>query len=311
MQIEICLDSLDSAQKPVPLPGLPSSLEVFLTDGCRALEVSEGSTNWRIELCSNLIEGGGLTPSIGLLRACKRLLPNVGFMVMIRPRQGTFRYLDTELETMIEDIRASKEEGVMGFVFGCLDGDGRVDIEATRRLVKEAEGHEITFHRAIDVTPDILQALDDIREVGGITRVLTSGGAQSVPKGLSELNALMERAATFPDSDTQRITIVPGSGINSDNLAEIRHALPRMTEFHLSSGGKFIMHTLRQPRDAKHPVHLGFLRGFGDGGVWRIHDVWLGRVFEVVRVWEERERNGLQWDDGKVGRAESPRDVAT
>jgi copper homeostasis protein len=39
---------------------------------------------------------------------------------MIRPRIGNFVYDQDEIEVMLEDIRAFREEGVAGFVFGCL-----------------------------------------------------------------------------------------------------------------------------------------------------------------------------------------------
>lgn len=54
-------------------------------------------------------------------------------MTMIRPRTGSFVYSEDELLTMASDILAFKEEGVMGFVFGCLTAGGEVDVAACRR----------------------------------------------------------------------------------------------------------------------------------------------------------------------------------
>jgi copper homeostasis protein len=39
---------------------------------------------------------------------------------MIRPRIGNFTYSEDEITTMEEEIFSLKEEGVTGFVFGCL-----------------------------------------------------------------------------------------------------------------------------------------------------------------------------------------------
>lgn len=48
---------------------------------------------------------------------------------MIRPRVGDFLYSSSELEVMLEDIRAFKAlGGIRGFVIGVLTKDGRVDV---------------------------------------------------------------------------------------------------------------------------------------------------------------------------------------
>jgi copper homeostasis protein len=52
---------------------------------------------------------------------------------MIRPRTGSFVYSEDELLTMAADILAFKEEGIKGFVFGCLTRAGEVDVSACKR----------------------------------------------------------------------------------------------------------------------------------------------------------------------------------
>ena len=54
---------------------------------------------------------------------------------MIRPRPGSFVYFEPEIEVMIADIAAAREAGAAGVVFGCLDEDGNVDVEQTKRWV--------------------------------------------------------------------------------------------------------------------------------------------------------------------------------
>jgi copper homeostasis protein len=52
---------------------------------------------------------------------------------MIRPRIGNFVYNDDEIAVMLEDIKAFKEEGVTGFVFGCLDPGANVATDTLYR----------------------------------------------------------------------------------------------------------------------------------------------------------------------------------
>lgn len=52
--------------------------------------------------------------------------------VMIRPRTGDFLYSDAEIRVMLADIRAFKDAGADGVVFGVLETDGKVDVGRTR-----------------------------------------------------------------------------------------------------------------------------------------------------------------------------------
>ena len=76
---------------------------------------------------------------------------------------------------MAEEIRLAREYGADGVVFGLLTPDGEVDETRTAQLVREAEGMEVTFHRAFDMTRDSRQALEAVIRTG-CRRVLTSGG---------------------------------------------------------------------------------------------------------------------------------------
>ena len=99
----------------------------------------------RLELCSAL-SLGGLTPSVGLLRAVKRQIKTRTF-VMIRCREGDFVYDDDELVVMRDDIAALKESGADGFVLGVLNKDATINKEACRMLLQAAHPLPCTFHR--------------------------------------------------------------------------------------------------------------------------------------------------------------------
>ena len=170
----------------------------------------------RVELNSDLFHGG-LTPTLGALLTVKRHAPALPVMCMVRPREGGFCYTETEFETMLEDVRLFREHGADGIVFGFLHEDGTVDAERTARMLEAVGPLQSVFHRAIDVTPDPLAALDTLIGLG-VTRVLTSGQRPTVPEGIGTIRAMAEHAAG-------RIEILPGGGISADNAAWCREML--------------------------------------------------------------------------------------
>ncbi len=200
MLLEICVDSLESA-----------------------LIAQAGGAD-RIELCCAL-ECGGLTPSPGLLQQVRSLL-NIPVQVLIRPRSGDFCYSEREFEVMWEDILFAKLNGANGVVIGILNPDGRIDIARTKDLVEAARPLNVTFHRAFDFSRDPYQALEDVISTGA-DRILSSGQCQSAFMGITLLSELVALAG-------ERIVIMPGAGINSQNITNIIQET-KATEIHLSA----------------------------------------------------------------------------
>ena len=168
----------------------------------------------RVELCAAMYDGG-TTPSAGIIRMARKLL-SIELYVMIRPRGGDFLYSGQEFELMNEEIRHVKESGADGVVLGILKADGMVDVERTRELVELAAPLKVTFHRAIDMTRDLNEALEDVIRAG-CYRVLTSGGRNTVAEGLEQIRALTKRAAG-------RVQVMAGSGVNAANTRSLLDA---------------------------------------------------------------------------------------
>jgi copper homeostasis protein len=145
-------------------------------------------------------------------------------MVMIRPRGGDFVYSRRELSIMERDIEAVRRAGAAGVVFGCLTPDGEIDRAATRALMQYTGSLSVTFHRAFDVCRDALEGLEALVDLG-IDRVLTSGQAPTAPAGLELLTELVRVAG-------ERITVMPGVGIDSGNILRVA-AATRADEFHV------------------------------------------------------------------------------
>ena len=187
-----------------------------------ALAAQTGGAD-RIELCSGFLEGG-LTPSYAMILSARKYL-NIPFFVMIRPHGGDFLYSDTDFEMMRKDIRTCKEIMADGVVFGMLDEQGRVDKIRCSALVEMAKPLTVTFHRAFDMVSDPFKSLEDIISCG-FSRILTSGLQQNAIEGAEMISALIKIAGN-------RISIMPGSGINAGNLPLLIHKTNAI-EFHAS-----------------------------------------------------------------------------
>ncbi len=193
-----------------PVPGRRALLELCLESVDSAMAAERGGAD-RVELCANLLEGG-TTPSAGAIREARARL-SIRIHVMIRPRGGDFLYTDAEFASMRHDIRVAKDLGADGVVLGLLHADGTVDVPRTRELVELASPLPVTFHRAIDVSRDLPEALEAIIGTGA-ARVLTSGGKPSVIEGLSMVAQLARQAG-------DRIVVMPGCGIRQENVREV------------------------------------------------------------------------------------------
>jgi copper homeostasis protein len=165
----------------------------------------------RVELCASLIEGG-ITPSLGTILVARKVA-DIGIHAMIRPRGGDFLHDADEIATMEADIASAKSSGVDGVVFGVLDRDGRIDRATTERLIARARPVSVTFHRAFDMTPEPLLALETLIELG-VDRVLTSGQEPSAFEGAEKIAELVKAAV-------DRIVVMPGGGITAKNVGRI------------------------------------------------------------------------------------------
>ena len=187
-------------------------------------QLAQKSGAHRIELCDNPGEGG-TTPSIGMIKAARENV-DIELFPIIRPRGGDFLYSDDEFDIMKEDILQCKKIGCDGVVIGLLHADGTVDKIRTSQLVNLAYPMSVTFHRAFDRANDPFKAMEDIIECG-CERILTSGQQPTALEGIELILALIKKAE-------ERIIMMPGSGLRSDNIISIAQQSGAV-EFHSSA----------------------------------------------------------------------------
>lgn len=214
MQLEVCVDSLDSA----------------------IVALKSGAS--RLEVCKDL-HLGGTSPSEEFIAAIhdqkvKLNRVHIPCYAMVRPRDGDFFYTDDEFEIMRRQVEAhGSNDAIEGVVFGILTTNPTVRVDCPRttalcRLARDA-GLDVTFHRAFDsIDNTLVDALEDLIACN-VPRVLTSGGASSAHQGLSVLQELVHQSRG-------RISIMPGGGVSCHNVCNIQCSTG-VGEIHGSFGG--------------------------------------------------------------------------
>ena len=187
--------------------------------------VAEQAGADRVELCDDQTVGGVTPARDGLARV--RHLLTIDLFVMIRPRGVDFVYNEEEFEQMKKDVEYCKSIGCEGVVFGILLPETNcVDSLRCKELVELARPMQCTFHRAIDDTPDLTEAVETLIACG-FSRILTSGGKSNALEGLAALKHMADVAAG-------RIDIMPGGGVRASNIAAIMEQTT-VKEYHSSA----------------------------------------------------------------------------
>ena len=116
---------------------------------------------------------------------------------------------------MLEEAELFLEHGADGIAFGFLKTDRTVDAEKTKKMVEliHTKGGEAVFHRAFDVTPDPVKAIETLIECG-VDRLLTSGQQAKALDGAELLTELQ-------DKYRDQIELLAGSGVNDGNVREL------------------------------------------------------------------------------------------
>jgi copper homeostasis protein len=142
---------------------------------------------------------------------------------MIRPRSGDFVYSDEEFDRMKKEITIFKTMPVQGVVFGILDSENHLNLSQITDLAAIAHPLQVTIHKAIDQTPDLVSALESLKSVPGISSVLTSGGANSAIKGSATIRSMIAISGN--------IQIIAAGKVTAQNITRL-HQLIGGEEYH-------------------------------------------------------------------------------
>lgn len=210
-----------------------TTLEICVDNYQSILNAEKAGAN-RLELCSAL-GVDGLTPSPSLVKFAKTNFSGP-LQTMIRYRAGDFYYDFIDQQIMLDDLRMMLNLDVDGIVIGALTKQNEIDKDFLApfiKLTKQAK-KELTFHRAIDLVNDIHTSTQEVIELG-FDRILTSGRDKDVIAGLETLKSLQQNFGN-------KIQIMPGGGINSQNVRKIL-GTTKVVNVHCSASKKILRDT--------------------------------------------------------------------
>lgn len=203
-------------------------IEVIATTLKEAKDIEQSGAD-RIELVTSMAEGG-LTPSLGLIEeVCNTV--NIPVNVMVRPHSKSFVYSEEDVKVILNDISSIKNTKANGIVFGCLTKENQVDVKLLNKVI-EVKGHlDLTFHRAIDDTNNIIEEITKLFLLD-IDNILTSGGNPKVTESINILNQLVKLA------QNSKTKLLAGSGLYPDNVLEFVKECT-VSSIHIGSGAKY------------------------------------------------------------------------
>lgn len=201
-------------------------LEIIACTLQDAIEAERGGAN-RLEIISRF-DVGGLTPSLELVREIKSKV-SLPVRVMIRESENYQVANVKEIEKLCVKARKFDELGVDGMVLGFLQ-NGEIDLELTKQILANAPNLKATFHHAFEETSDKFAAIEKLKTVSQIDRILTHGGSGK----WSEKYPLLE---SYAESAKPQIKILAGGGVKAEAIRLLR-AKTSVKEFHVGSAAQ-------------------------------------------------------------------------
>ena len=215
------MEEINQFQRPKRL-----LLEVIACSVQDAIEAEKGGAH-RLEIVRDL-KRGGLTPSYELVEEIRRTV-GLPIRVMLRESESYETSGEDEIERLCLAAERFASLEVDGFVLGFLK-DGEVDIELTQRVLASAPQIRATFHHAFEDASDKLSALNAIKQLPQVDRVLSHGGRD-------DLVARVRRLSQYERAAAPELEIIAGGNINSEALLQIGRET-RIREFHVGRAAR-------------------------------------------------------------------------
>lgn len=199
-------------------------LEVIVTSVHEAVEAERGGAD-RLELVTAL-EHGGFTPSPELVQ---QVVKAVSIPVRVMLRENSSLSITTAAIGHLRSCAARfRELQIDGLVTGFVK-DGDLDLATTLEVLDAAPEIPVTFHRAFGHAREPRRALEKLKQVPQIDRVLTDGGEGSWRARMLRVIEWQRAAA--------HIKMIFATGTEVAELRELtRH--PEISEVHVGRAAR-------------------------------------------------------------------------
>lgn len=205
---------------------MPNLLEVIVTSVEEAREAEAGGAD-RLELVRSL-DLGGLTPPIATVVA---VLDAVSIPVRVMLRENATLAIGDHAE--VRRLQSSALElakvPIDGLVLGSVT-NRQLDLPSMAAVLEHVPGLHVTCHRAFEEVLDPLRAIEDLKRLGQVDRILTSGGEGPWPKRTQRL--VQWQTAAAPE-----IKILTGIGICASAIDELKRT-PAISEMHVGRAAR-------------------------------------------------------------------------
>ncbi len=190
---------------------MPKLVEVIVTSVEEGVEAQLGGAD-RLEL-ARALEQGGLTPSADTARELVRAV-SIPVRVMLRENASMSLGSGTEMDQLTTQARRFAEIPIEGLVLGFVR-NGTLDLETTQKILAAAPTCRATFHRAFEYAQDPLRAIDDLKRIAQVDRILTIGGEGSCADR-------RKRLVKWQNAAAPEIKILVGVGLCASFLASVK-----------------------------------------------------------------------------------------
>jgi len=197
---------------------------VLSVDDARAAE--RGGAG-RLEIVRDL-DREGLTPAFDLVARIVAAV-SIPVRVMLRAREPFDGHAEGDLGALADAAVRFSTLGVDGFVTGFLKG-GAVDLNALGRVLAGVPGSRVTFHRAFEAAADAGAAVESLKLVSLVDRVLATGGTGAWPGRAERLERLARQARP-------RIIPVAAAGVDEAGIKYLRDRTS-LREFHVGRAAR-------------------------------------------------------------------------
>ena len=196
-------------------------LEVIACSVTDAVEAEKGGAD-RLEVITSF-DRDGFTPPIELVR---QIIDSVSLPLRVMVRETEeFTVTDAAIiERLCDAAQAFSRLPMDGLVLGFVRNSG-IDVELTRRILSHAPNLKATFHHAFEKVENPFDAIDQLKDISQIDRILTMGGREDWAQKIKMMEDYQRAAAPG-------IAVLAGGGLDRNVIKKICTSTD-IREFHV------------------------------------------------------------------------------